>query len=140
MRESVLFLCTGNSCRSQMAEALLNTLRSDRFEAYSAGVSPKGIDPLAVEVMKEIGIDISTSRSKDVEEFKDMEFDYVITLCDNAKDACPFFPARKKVLHKPFEDPPVLAAGTKDREEIYKIYRKVRDDIKDFVLNLESYL
>lgn len=140
MREKVLFLCTGNSCRSQMAEALLNTLRPDRFEAYSAGVAPKGIDPIAVEVMKEIGIDISKSRSKDIEEFKDIEFDYVITLCDSAKDACPFFPAKKKVIHKPFEDPPVLAKEAKDREEVYKIYREVRDKIRDFVLNLEPYL
>ena len=92
----ILFLCTGNSCRSQMAEAWTRVLKSDRVEAYSAGVDPHGIDPRAVQAMAEVGIDISGQHSKDVDTFEDVEFDYVITLCDNAHQACPVFPGQNQ--------------------------------------------
>ena len=132
-KTKILFLCTGNSCRSQMAEAWTNALKGDRFEASSAGVQPKGIDPMAVEIMAEAGIDISAQRSKDIDSLGDMEFDYVITLCDNAREACPFFPARTGVIHRGFDDPPRLAETTDDKEEIRGHYRRVRDEIRLFI-------
>lgn len=122
-----------------MAEAFLNAMRPDSFIAYSAGTDPKGVDPMAIEVMGEIGIDISGNRAKEIHEFNDMEFDYVITLCDKAKDSCPFFPAKKKVLHKAFDDPPELARGL-SREEALGIYRRVRDEIQEFVKHIDKHL
>jgi arsenate reductase (thioredoxin) len=136
----ILFLCTGNSCRSQMAEAWARTLKGDVIDAQSAGTEPKGVDPWAVKAMEEIGIDISTNRSKSTVEFMDMEFDYVITLCDNAQQACPFFPAKTRVLHHGFEDPPVLAAGAKNEEEAMAHYRRIRDEIKAYVESLPESL
>jgi len=129
----ILFLCTGNSCRSQMAEAWTKTLRGNDFEAYSAGVKPKGMDPLAVESMAEAGVDISKQESKDIDSLDDMEFDYVVTLCDNARESCPFFPAKKGLIHHRFDDPPRLAETTDDKEEIKAHYRRVRDEIRRFV-------
>jgi arsenate reductase len=136
----ILYLCTGNSCRSQMAEAFTNTLKNDEFEAYSAGVSPKGVDPRAIKAMAEAGIDIAGQRSKDSREFLGLEFDYVITLCDNAREACPYFPARTRVMHRGFDDPPKLAADAKDEEEAMGPYRRVRDEIKTFVEDLPQIL
>ncbi len=136
----ILYLCTGNSCRSQMAEAWTNFLKGDRFEAYSAGVEPKGVDPLAVEVMKEVGIDISEQKSKSVDDVWDLDVDYVITLCDNAQKSCPVFPARTAVLHIGFDDPPKLAKTARTREEALDYYRKVRDDIKRYVESLPNSL
>ena len=115
--KNILFLCTGNSCRSQMAEAWTNHLKKDEFKAYSAGINPKGIDPRAEKVMPESGIDISGQASKDIGSLGDMEFDYVITLCDNANEACPFFPAKTRVLHRGFDDPPKLAEGIEDANQ-----------------------
>lgn len=132
----VLFLCTGNSCRSQMAEAWTKKLKSDVLDAYSAGTEPKGVDPRAVKAMAEVGIDISGYRSKSTIEFKDAEFDYVITLCDDAQQACPFFPAKTRVLHRGFEDPPKLALGATSEEEAMVHYRRIRDEIKAFVNTL----
>ncbi len=132
-KSRILFLCTGNSCRSQMAEAWTNALKGDWFEAYSAGVRPKGIDPLAVEAMAEAGIDISKQESKDIDSFGDMEFDYVVTLCDNARESCPFFPAKTGLIHHGFDDPPKLAETTDDKEEIKAHYRRVRDQIRVLV-------
>ena len=106
----VLFLCTGNSARSQMAEGYLRHTAEDEFEALSAGIEPKGLNPLAVEAMREIGIDISHQKSKDVREFLGQAIPYVITVCDNAKERCPIFPRSFKFLHWPFEDP-AEAAG-----------------------------
>jgi len=123
-----------------MAEAFLRELKADRFEAYSAGLNPIRLDPMAIKVMQEIGIDISKQRPKDVSEVKDLEFDYVITLCDNAQKMCPYFPAKKKFFHKGFEDPPVLAAKARDEDEVLEIYRRVRDEIKSFVEKIEVYL
>jgi arsenate reductase len=139
-RLKILFLCTGNSCRSQMAEAWTRTLKGDVIDAQSAGTEPKGVDPRAVKAMAEVGVDISINRSKSTVEFMDMEFDYVITLCDNAQQACPFFPAKTRVLHHGFEDPPVLAAGAKNEEEAMAHYRRIRDEIKAYVETLPESL
>lgn len=129
----ILILCTGNSCRSQMAEALINHLKGDHLQAFSAGVRPHGLDPRAVAVMAEIGLDISGGRSKDVSEFMDRDFDYVVTVCDNAKENCPFFSGPVKRLHVGFDDPPLLAASAKSEPEALAHYRRVRDEIRDFV-------
>ena len=123
MKESVFFLCTGNSCRSQMAEGMLRQMAGDRFEVYSAGVNPTHIHPLAIKVMEEMGIDISKQRSKSVNEFLNRQFDCVITVCDNARQSCPFFPGTYELLHWGLEDP-AEAAGTE--EEKLVIFRKVR--------------
>jgi len=129
MKRKVLFLCTHNSARSQIAEGLLNTIYGRRYEAYSAGIEPSKVNPYAVEVMKELGIDISNNRSKSIEEFRDANFDYVVTVCDNAKEACPFFPG-KKILHESFEDPAEFEGNI---EETLAIFRKVRDEIKNWI-------
>jgi len=136
----ILFLCTGNSCRSQMAEGWARRLKSDCIEAYSAGVEPKGLDPRAVAVMKEAGVDISSQRSKSVEELKELDLDYVITLCGRAAETCPRVPGKAKVLHKGFEDPPRLAASAADEEEALGHYRRVRDQIRAFVEALPGSL
>lgn len=140
MEKKILFLCTGNSCRSQMAEAWTNYLQKENFKAYSAGIAPKGVDPRAVKVMTEAGVDISAQSSKDIDSFGDMEFDYVITLCDNANEACPFFPAKTRVLHRGFDDPPKLAEGMQNEEEALNHYRRVRDEIKAFIYDLQKDL
>ncbi len=129
MKVKMLVLCTGNSCRSQMAEGLIRSL-SDRIDVYSAGTRPEvKINPFAVEVMKEIGLDISSQYPKNADEFTKIDFDYVITVCDNAKEVCPVFTGNvKKKLHIGFEDP-ANANGTD--EEIRNVYRKVRDEIKE---------
>ena len=136
----IQFLCTGNSCRSQMAEAWTKKLKGDVIDAYSAGTVPMGVDPRAVKAMAEVGIDISTNRSKSTVEYIDMEFDYVITLCDNAQQSCPFFPAKTRVLHHGFEDPPVLAAGAKNEEEAMAHYRRIRDEIRAYVETMPESL
>jgi arsenate reductase len=133
-RKRVLFLCTGNSCRSQMAEGLCRHYRGD-VEAFSAGIETHGLNPLAVEVMREIDIDISGQRSKTVAELGETEFDYVVTVCDHAHESCPFLPAGTKVVHRGFDDPPRLAKEASNREEALRHYRRVRDEIKDFVLS-----
>lgn len=139
-RIRVLYLCTGNSCRSQMAEAWTRRLKSDRIEAYSAGVAPKGVDPRAITAMAEAGIDISGQASKSIDALGNLEFDYVITLCDNAREACPFFPAKTRVLHVGFDDPPRLAEGSRSEEEAMAHYRRVRDEIAKFVETLPGAL
>jgi arsenate reductase len=138
MKKKILFLCTGNSCRSQMAEAWTRHLRGDEFEAYSAGIEPKGVDPRAVQVMDEVGIDISTQESKDIDSLGDLEFDYVITLCDNAHESCPYFPAKTELIHRGFDDPPKLAQGAHSDEEALEHYRRVRDEIKEFVMEFSA--
>ncbi|MBN1545550.1 MAG: arsenate reductase ArsC [Syntrophaceae bacterium] len=134
----ILFLCTGNSCRSQMAEGWSRHLIGDRIEAYSAGIEKHGLDPLAVHVMAEVGIDISTQRSKLVGELRVKEFDYVITLCGHANETCPYFPGKK--IHKGFDDPPKLAAMAKTEAEKLIPYRRVRDEIRKFVEKLPDAL
>lgn len=131
MKQKVLFLCTHNSARSQIAEGLLRTLYRNRYEAYSAGIEPSSVNPYAVEVMKELGIDLSTHRSKSIEEFRGIMFDYVVTVCDHAKEACPFFPG-KKILHKEFDNPSMFDGSL---EETLVMFRRVRDEIKDWVID-----
>ena len=132
----MLFLCTGNSCRSQMAEGICRYFRGEDFEAYSAGIEKHGLNPLAVKVMQEIGIDISGHHSKTVDDLDNSEFDYVITVCGHADETCPVFPARVEVIHKGFDDPPKLAADAACEEDALVHYRRVRDEIKAFILQL----
>lgn len=128
----IIFLCTGNSCRSQMAEAWTRELKGETFDPYSAGVEARGIDPFAIQVMKEVGVDISGQQSKNVDTLQDIEFDYVVTLCSHAQEVCPFFPARTSVIHVAFDDPPALAAQGTKQEDALKHYRRVRDEIRHF--------
>ena len=129
----VLFVCTGNRARSQMAEGLLRRLAGDRFEVHSAGTEPKGIAPLTIEVMREIGIDASGQRSKSVDEFAGQEFDYVITVCDTARQVCPAFPGKGKRLHWSVEDP-AEAEGSED--ERMPAFRAARDELQRRILAL----
>lgn len=140
MKKKILFLCTGNSCRSQMAEGWARHLKADVLEPYSAGIETHGLNPNAVKVMAEAGVDISSQRSKLVDEFKNMEFDYVVTVCGHANETCPFFPGRTKVLHVGFDDPPKLAAACETDEERLDCYRLVRDKVKEFIQTLPEAL
>jgi len=124
----VLFLCTGNSARSQMAEGLLRSFGGGDFEVHSAGTDPKGLNPLAVEVMREIGIDISGHQSKSLERFLGQPFDYIITVCDRARDRCPTFPGDNERIHWGFEDP---AAMNGTRAERMAVFRRVRNEISE---------
>jgi arsenate reductase len=131
MKKRVLILCTGNSARSQMAEGLLRQCAGDIFEVESAGTKPGPVRPEAIAVMREIGIDISSHRSKHVDEFEGQRFDYVITVCDNAKESCPIFLGTAERLHHSFEDPPPLSGGTE--EERIAIFRRVRDELRTYL-------
>jgi arsenate reductase (thioredoxin) len=135
MMKRVLILCTGNSARSQMAEGLLRHDAGDRFEVESAGTKPGTVRPEAIAVMGEIGIDISGHRSKHVDEFEGQSFDYVITVCDNAKESCPIFLGGTKRIHQSFEDPPPLSEGTE--EERIAIFRRVRDELRTYLREFE---
>ncbi|HYH00873.1 MAG TPA: arsenate reductase ArsC [Terriglobales bacterium] len=130
MKTRVLFLCTGNSCRSQMAEGFLRAYGGDAYEAHSAGTNPSTVNPLAAEVMKEIGIDISGQRSKNVGEYVGQHFPLVITVCDNAKEHCPIFPGPCVREHWPFEDPAEAMGSDKQQLEVF---RKVRDQIRECI-------
>ena len=136
----VLFLCTGNSCRGQMAEGWTRHLKGDVIEPYSAGIAPKGLDPLAVKAMAEAGVDIAAHRAKHVNELKAIEFDFVVTVCDHAHESCPLFPGKTKVVHVGFDDPPRLARKAKTEEDALAHYRRVRDQIRDFVAALPEQL
>ena len=136
----VLFLCTGNSCRSQMAEGLARALRPGVIEAYSAGTEPKGLDPRAIAVMNEIGIDISGQLSKHVDEFGGLKFDYVITLCGGAAESCPFFRGPARFIHRGFDDPPELARDAGSEEEALSHYRRVRDELREFIEGMPGSL
>jgi arsenate reductase len=129
----VLFLCTGNACRSQMAEGWARSLHGDRIEPYSAGIAPTRVDPRAILVMREAGVDLSAHRSKHVRELLDVDFDTVVTVCENANEKCPVFPGHMKRLHVGFEDPPRLAATAATEDEALGHYRRVRDEIRAFV-------
>jgi arsenate reductase (thioredoxin) len=139
-KPKVLFLCTGNSCRSQMAEGWARALKSDVVEPYSAGIETHGLNPLAVKVMAEAGVDISGHRSKHLDELKHVPFDYVVTVCDNANESCPVFPGKARRLHVGFDDPPKLAKSARTEAEALAIYRRVRDEIKAFVQTLPQSL
>ena len=140
MKQKILFLCTGNSCRSQMAEGWTRHLKDDVLDVCSAGIEKHGLNPLAVKVMAEVGVDISRQRSKTIEDLAVKEFDYVITVCDHAHESCPLFPGKARIIHRGFDDPPRLAAGAKNEEEALVHYRRVRDEIKGFVKQLGSSL
>ena len=131
-KQRVLFICTHNSARSQTAEGFLNAYYGDRYEGYSAGLEPKKINEYAIKAMREVGIDISNHQSKSIERFRKMHFDYVVTVCDHAREVCPFFPG-DRILHKSFEDPSGFK-GTPD--EILDSTRDVRDQIKDWIRNI----
>lgn len=139
-KPKLLFLCTGNSCRSQMAEGWTRALKGDEFEVYSAGIETHGLNPYAVQVMREAGVDISKQSSKLLESLRDVPFDYVVTVCGHAHETCPVFPGNAKVLHHAFDDPPRLAAAATTEEEKLAPYRRVRDEIRDFVLSLSEAL
>ena len=136
----ILFLCTGNSCRSQMAEGFARTLKSDIIDAYSAGIETHDLNPNAVKVMAEVGIDISNHKSKYVADLLDIDFDYVITVCGHANENCPIFPGKAKIIHVGFEDPPALAkelaAKGVSEEEQLNCYRNVRDKIRKYIETL----
>jgi arsenate reductase len=129
-KKKVLFICSRNSARSQMAEGWLRALYGDRYEAYSAGAEPSVVNPFAVRTMAEAGIDISRHRSKSAQEFEGTVFDSVVTVCDRARDACPFFPGGKAYFHQNFADP---AACQGEEENILDCFRKVRDEIKGWI-------
>jgi len=131
MKKRILFICTHNSARSQMAEAFLKTLFPERFEVYSAGTQPGKLNPFVVKAMVEVGMDISGNHTKSVDEFKGDKFDLVVTVCDQAKETCPYFPGAKDYLHRNFEDPSTF---TGSEEEIMEKVRQVRDNIKNWVL------
>ena len=132
-KRRVLFLCTGNSCRSQMAEGLCRHLLGDDIEPFSAGIETHGLNPLAVKVMDEIGIDISTHRSKTVTDLGDQPLDVVVTVCGHADESCPVFPGTTRVVHQGFDDPPKLAIGARTEDEALVHYRRVRDEIRDWI-------
>ena len=136
----VLFLCTGNSCRSQMAEGFARALKGARIDAWSAGTEAHALDGRAVQVMAEAGVDISGHRSKNVSEVMDVPFDYVVTVCGHANETCPVFPAKAKVVHVAFDDPPGLARPARTAEEALDIYRSVRDEIRAYVQTLPGSL
>ena len=131
MKKRVLFLCTHNSARSQMAEGLLNAFYGDRYEGYSAGVTPTKVNPYVIKSMMEIGIDISRNRSKSIEEFRGENFKYVVTVFDSAREACLFFPG-EEIIHKSFDDPSEFKGS---EEEILKQVRRVRNEIKEWIKN-----
>lgn len=130
-KKKILVLCTGNSARSQMAEGLLKHITKSTYEVYSAGTKPSIVRPEAIKVLAEIGIDISKNRSKSVDEFVNENIDYVLTVCDNAKETCPYFPAKTKVIHHSFDDPPAI--GEADDETTLKVFRRVRDEIEQYL-------
>jgi arsenate reductase len=139
-RLKVMFLCTGNSCRSQMAEGWARALKGDLIDAYSAGVDPHGMNPRAMRVMDEAGASIAGQRSKHVDEIRHVPFDYVVTVCDHAHETCPLFPGATRVVHVGFDDPPRLARDAKTEEEALAHYRRVRDEIKAWVQTLPESL
>ena len=136
----ILFLCTGNSCRSQIAEGWARHLKCDVLEPYSAGIETHGLNPRAVQVMAEAGVDISGHRSKHVDELRNVAFDVVITVCDHAHETCPVLPGAPRMVHVGFDDPPRLARSASTEEEALAHYRRVRDEIRGFVARLPEAL
>lgn len=136
----ILFLCTGNSCRSQMAEGWARQLKGDVIEPYSAGIEIHGLNPIAVKVMAEADVGISGHKSKHLSELKGVEFDYIVTVCDDAYEKCPIFPGKTKTIHVGFDDPPRLAKQAANEQEVLDIYRRIRDEIRDFIKTLPESL
>jgi len=139
-KPKILFLCTGNSCRSQMAEGWTRALKGEELEAYSAGIAPQGLNGNAVKVMSEAGVDITGQQSIHVDAYAGMPFDYVVTVCDHAREHCPVLPGARNVVHVGFDDPPRLAREMDSEEAALAIYRRVRDEIREFVRGLPSNL
>ena len=139
MKKNILFLCTGNSCRSQMAEGFGRKYKKNNFNFFSAGISKQGLNPNAIAVMSEVGIDISSQYSNTISELPDIKIDYVFTVCSHAHDSCPHFP-KSKIIHVGFDDPPSLAIKVEDEDKKLDIYRKVRDEIKLFIQSIEDHL
>ncbi len=139
-KKKLLFLCTGNSCRSQMAEGWARHLKGDLFDVYSAGIETHGLNPNAVRVMAEAGVDISSHKSQNISEFGDLALDYVVTVCGHANENCPLFTGNCKVVHVGFQDPPAMAKEFTDEEDQLDCYRKVRDEIRAFVDKLPEGL
>jgi arsenate reductase (thioredoxin) len=137
--KSILFLCTGNSCRSQMAEAWARHLKGEKYRVFSAGTKKHGLNPLAVQVMHEAGVDISQQESKTTEELPTTPMNFVVTVCSDAHDNCPYFPGGK-IIHQGFDDPPRLTQGMQDQESILSVYRRVRDEIRGMIENIESII
>lgn len=140
MRQRVLFLCTGNSCRSQIAEGWTRQLKGETIEVASAGLEARGLDRRAVAVMREVGVDISRQRSTRIEELGQRAFDYVVTVCDHANQSCPVFPAKTAVVHIGFDDPPALVPESATEADALVVYRRVRDEIRAFVEGLPDSL
>lgn len=138
-KKNIMFLCTGNSCRSQMAEGFARQIWGEEFDVFSAGTRKHGMNERAMKVMKEAGVDISKHFSKTVEELPAVQFDYVVTVCDAAKETCPYFPGGK-IIHIGFQDPPALTKNMTDENEILDIYRRVRDEIHSAIKNLKAKL
>ena len=136
---NIMFLCTGNSCRSQMAEGWARKYWGEEFNVFSAGTKKHGMNERAIKVMKEAGVDITSHYSKTVDELPKITFDYVVTVCDHAHENCPYF-AGGKIVHVGFQDPPALTKEMTNEEEILMIYRKVRDEIESFVKDMKSIL
>jgi len=136
----VLFLCTGNACRSQMAEGWARHLRGDLIEPYSAGIIASGLDPGAVRVMAEEGVDISHQESESVEDYLDDNFDYVVTVCSYARETCPRFPGGTTMVHRGFDDPPSLTMGMDSDDQVLAVYRRVRDEIRAFIESMPEAL
>ncbi|MBA3632784.1 MAG: arsenate reductase ArsC [Acidobacteria bacterium] len=132
MSEKILILCTGNSARSQMAEGLLKYIGQSKYEIFSAGTRPSVVRPEAIKVLREIGIDISNNQSKSVDEFVNEEIDYVLTVCDNAQENCPYFPTKTRLIHHSFADPAEVEGGEETR---LAAFRRVRDEIKEYLKN-----
>ncbi len=139
-RLKVLFLCTGNSCRSQMAEGWARALKSDVMDVWSAGIETHGLNPLAVRAMAAAGVDISQHRSQNVAELAGVKFDVVVTVCDNARESCPVFPGTAVMVHHSFPDPPHLARDAANETEALTHYVRVRDEIRDFVAQMPASL
>jgi arsenate reductase len=131
MKMKVLFVCTHNSARSQIAEGLLNHFCGEKYQAFSSGSAPTQINPLSIVVLKEIGIDISDHYSKSMSEFEGSKFEYVITVCDNARETCPFFPGANEYIHKSFSDPSSVEGSYEDKLNAFK---KTREEIKDWII------
>lgn len=134
-----MFLCTGNSCRSQMAEGFARKYWGHEFNVFSAGIKKHGMNDRAIKVMNEAGIDISSHHSKTTDELPQIKFDYIVTVCDSAKETCPYFPGGK-VVHVGFQDPPALTKDIINEEEALEVYRRVRDEIEAFIKNIKSKL
>jgi len=137
---NILFLCTGNSCRSQMAEGWARHLKNGEFAAFSAGIERHGLNPYAMRVMQEAGVDMDGHTSKTLDDLPGLDFDAVITLCGHANETCPFFPGQVLRMHQGFDDPPSICSGMTDEDEILAVYRRVRDEIRDFVQSLPGSL